>query len=60
VTTASPVALTMATALTMKVVAQVANVSTSIWGIATKATTSVCQRITIPLGLLLALTSRGS
>jgi hypothetical protein len=29
-------------------------------GIATKATTSVCRRMTIPLGLLLALTSRGS
>jgi hypothetical protein len=50
----------MATALTTKVVAQVANVSTSILGIATKATTSVCRRITIPLGLRLALTSRGS
>jgi hypothetical protein len=29
-------------------------------GVATKATTLVCQRMTIPLGLLLALTSRGS
>jgi hypothetical protein len=29
-------------------------------GVATKATTSVCRRMTIPLGLLLALTSRGS
>jgi hypothetical protein len=26
----------------------VANVSTSIWGITTKATTSVCRRMTIP------------
>jgi hypothetical protein len=59
-TTASPVALMMATALTTKVVAQVANVSTSIWGVATKATTLVCRNMTIPLGLLLALTSRGS
>jgi hypothetical protein len=50
----------MATALTTRVVAQVANVSTSIWGIATKATTSVCRRMMIPLGLLLALTSRES
>jgi hypothetical protein len=54
------VALTMATTLTTKVVAQVANVSTSIWGITTKATTSVCRRITTLLCLLLALTSRGS
>jgi hypothetical protein len=60
VTTASPVALTMATALTTKVADQVANVSTSIWGIVTKATTLVCRRMTIPLCLLLALTSRGS
>jgi hypothetical protein len=60
VTTASPVALMMATALTTRVVAQVANVSTSIWGIATKATTLVCRRMTIPLCLLLALTSRRS
>jgi hypothetical protein len=29
-------------------------------GVATKATTSVCRRMTIPLGLCLALTSRGS
>jgi hypothetical protein len=29
-------------------------------GVATKATTSVCRRMTIPLGLLLVLTSRGS
>ena len=29
-------------------------------GVTTKATTSVCRRMTIPLGLLLALTSRGS
>jgi hypothetical protein len=29
-------------------------------GVATKATTSVCRRMTIPLGLLLALTSHGS
>jgi hypothetical protein len=29
-------------------------------GVATKATTSVCRRMKIPLGLLLALTSRGS
>jgi hypothetical protein len=36
------------------------NVSTSIWGVVTKATTSVCRRMMIPLGLLLALTSRGS
>jgi hypothetical protein len=50
----------MATALTTRVVAQVVNVSTSIWGIATTATTSLCRRMTIPLGLLLALTSRGS
>jgi hypothetical protein len=60
VTTASPVALMMATALTTRVVAQVVNVSTSIWGIAMKATTSICRRMTIPLCLLLALTSRGS
>jgi hypothetical protein len=50
----------MATALMAKVVTQVANVFTSIWGVATKATTLVCRRMTIPLGLLLALTSRGS
>jgi hypothetical protein len=60
VISASPIALMMATALTTKVVAQVANVSTSIWGVAMKATTSVCRRMTIPLGLLLALTSCGS
>jgi hypothetical protein len=47
-------------ALTTRVVAQVANVSTSIWGIATKATTLVCRRMMIPLGLRLALTSRGT
>jgi hypothetical protein len=29
-------------------------------GVATKATTSICRRMTIPPGLLLALTSRGS
>jgi hypothetical protein len=29
-------------------------------GVATKATTSVCRRMTIPLGPRLALTSRGS
>jgi hypothetical protein len=57
---ASPVALMMVTALTTKVMTQVANVSTSIWGVATKATTLVCRRMMIPLGLLLALTSRGS
>jgi hypothetical protein len=57
VTTASPIAPMMATASTMKVVAQVANVSTSIWGVTTKATTLVCQRTMIPLGLRLALTS---
>jgi hypothetical protein len=60
VTTASPVVLTMAMTLTTRVTAQVANVSTSIWEITTKATTSVCQRLTIPLGPHLALTSRGS
>jgi hypothetical protein len=60
VTTASPIVLTMAMTLTMRVTAQVANVSTSIWEITTKATTSVCQRLTIPLGPHLALTSRGS
>jgi hypothetical protein len=43
-----------------KVVTQVANVSTSIWGVATKATTLVCRRMAIPLGLLLVLTSHGS
>jgi hypothetical protein len=47
VTTASPVALMMATALTTRVVAQ--NVSTSIWGVATKATTLICRRMMIPL-----------
>jgi hypothetical protein len=41
-------------------VAQVANVSTSFWGVTTKATTLVCRRMMIPLGLLIALTSRGS
>jgi hypothetical protein len=46
--------------LTTKVTAQVANVSTSIWEITTKATTSVCQRLTIRLGPHLALTSRRS
>jgi hypothetical protein len=39
---------------------QVANVSTSIREITTKQTTSVCQRLTIPLGPHLVLTSRGS
>jgi hypothetical protein len=57
VTTASPIAPMMATALTTRVVAQVANVSTSIQGVTTKATTLVCRRMTIPLGLRLALTS---
>jgi hypothetical protein len=60
VTTASPVVRTMAMTLTTRVTAQVANVSTSIWEITTKTTTSVCQRLTIPLGPHLALTSRGS
>jgi hypothetical protein len=60
VTTASPVVLTMAMTLTTRVTAQVASVSTSIWEITTKATTSVCQRLTIPLGPHLALTSRRS
>jgi hypothetical protein len=50
----------MATALTTKVVAQVANVSTSIWGVTMKGTTLVCRRTMIPLGLRLALTSFGS
>jgi hypothetical protein len=43
--------------LTTRVTTQVANVSTSIREITTKATTSVCQRLTIPLGPHLALTS---
>jgi hypothetical protein len=60
VTTASPVALTMASALTARVMAQVANVSTSTREITMKATTSVCRTLTIPLGPHLALTSRGS
>jgi hypothetical protein len=60
VTTASPVVLTMAMTLTTKVTAQVTNVSTSIREITTKATTSVCWRLTIPLGPHLALTSCGS
>jgi hypothetical protein len=60
VTTASLVALTMAAALTMRVMAQVTNVSMSIREITTKATTSVCRRLTIPLGPHLALTSRRS
>jgi hypothetical protein len=60
VTTASPVVLTMAMTLTTWVTAQVANVSTSFKEITTKATTSVCRRLTIPLGPHLALTSRGS
>jgi hypothetical protein len=46
--------------LTTRVMAQVANVSTSTREITTKATTSVCRRLTIPLGPHLALTSRGS
>jgi hypothetical protein len=60
VTTASPVVLTMVTALTTRVTTQVANVSTSIREITTKATTSICRRLTIPLGPHLALTSHGS
>jgi hypothetical protein len=60
VTTASLIAPMMATALMTKVVAQVANVSTSIWGVTTKATTLVCRRTMIPLGLRLELTSYGS
>jgi hypothetical protein len=39
---------------------QVANASMSIWEITTKATTSVCRRLTIPLGPHLAMTSCGS
>jgi hypothetical protein len=58
VTTASLVALMMAIALSTRVMARVANVSTSIWGISTKATILVCRRMT--LGLRLALTSHGS
>jgi hypothetical protein len=50
------VVLTMAMTLATKVTAQVANVSTSIREITTKATTSVCRRLTIPLGPHLALT----
>jgi hypothetical protein len=46
-------------ASTTRVMAQVVNVSTSIKEITTKATTSVCRRLTIPLGPHLALTSRG-
>jgi hypothetical protein len=46
--------------LTTKVVAQVTNVSTSIWGVTTKATTLVCRRTMIPLGMRLTLTSFGS
>jgi hypothetical protein len=60
VTTVSPVALTMAMALTTMVMAQVVNVSMSIREITTKATTSACRRLAIPLGPHLALTSRGS
>jgi hypothetical protein len=60
VTTASPVVLTMAMTLTTRVTAQVVNVSTSIREITMKATTSVCQRLMIPLGSHLALTSRES
>ena len=60
VTTASPVVLTMVMTLATRVMAQVTNVSTSIFEITTKATTSVCQRLTILLGPHLALTSRGS
>ena len=54
------VVLTMAMTLATKVTAQVANVSTSIREITTKATTSVCRRLTIPLGPHLALTFYGS
>jgi hypothetical protein len=60
VTTASPVALTIATASTTRVMARVANVSTSIREITTKAATSTCWRLAIPLGPHLALTSHGS
>jgi hypothetical protein len=60
VTNASPIAPMTATALTARVVAQVTNVSTSIYEVTMKATTLVCQRMTIPLGLRLALTSCGS
>jgi hypothetical protein len=60
VTTASPAALTMTTASTTRVATRVASVSTSIRGITAKTTTSACRKMTTPLCLRLALTSRGS
>jgi hypothetical protein len=60
VTTASSVALTMAIASATRVETQVASVSTSIRGITTRTTTSACRKMTTPLCLRLALTSRGS
>jgi hypothetical protein len=59
-TTASPVALTMAITLTTRVMTQVASVSTSIRGITMRTTASACQRTTTPLCLRLALRFRRS
>jgi hypothetical protein len=52
--------LTMATASAMRVMTQVASVSTSIRGITTRTITSACRKMTTPLCLRLALRSRGS
>jgi hypothetical protein len=60
VTTASPAALTMASASATRVVTQAVSVSTSIRGITARTTTSACRKMTTPLCLRLALTSRGS
>jgi hypothetical protein len=60
VTTASLAALTMAIASATRVVTQAASVSTSIRGITERTTTSACRKMTTPLCLRLALTSRGS
>jgi hypothetical protein len=60
VTTASPAALTMAIASVTRVATQAASVSTSIRGITVRTTTSACRKMTTPLCLRLALTSRVS
>jgi hypothetical protein len=60
VTTASPAALMMVTAVTTRVATQLTSATTSIRKITTEKTTLACQEVTAPLHLRLALRSHGS